>query len=130
MSPLSSSFIHQGFGHAEQLLPSPVPSCTQGQVAQEVSWMKFCLYFFSSVFFYFVSPLLPLLSTEVPMDCTRNVSDSFLRKLHPLPVCVPPHCHLPLPWPPAPSTFLWSGTSGGSHWRALEYVGIPLSPSH
>lgn len=49
---------------------------------------------------------------------TRNSSDSFLRKLHPLPVYVPPH--LPPSTPPAfffSFLHLYSDASGSSRWR-------------
>ena len=57
------------------------------------TFITFCLFYTSLCLsrFLFPSLLFNLIGH------TRNASDSFLRKLHPLPVCVPPHV------PPSPS---------------------------
>lgn len=125
LGSLSSSFIHQAFVHAALQLPSPgLPTTTSpllalGQVIQEVSPVNdlYLIFFPSCFFFFFVTPfLLSLLPSEVRMDCTRNGSDSFLRKLHPLPVCVPPSLPpstTPLgPVFPIPPAFPWFHSHG------------------
>lgn len=60
------------------------------------TFITFCLFYTSLRLsrFLFPSLLFNLIGH------TRNASDSFLRKLHPLPVCVPPHV------PPSPSLLL------------------------
>lgn len=123
------SFIKVSFMLSSNFLPR-FPREHRVKWQRRFLWWSFTSIFFS--IFFLLSPsftwsrlFLPRLSSEVPMDRTRNVSDSFLRKLHPLPVCVPPHCHLPLPWPPCPLYFSLVRHLGR---QPLENIGVRRNP--
>lgn len=106
-----------------------------------VKWhRRFLWWSFTSIFFsiFFLFPRLLLRLTFFCPDFLQrfrwivqemSLIASWGNYTHFLSVCLPIATFHSLS-PPPPSTFLWSGTLGGSHWRALEYVGIPLSPSH
>jgi len=116
--PFSTILSCSGFSHQHSvphLFISWFGSCCTGHFCfwfldkhTRFIWCRFDANSRALNFFYFCHSL-PFSPTLFHLDFsfspsfhlighTRNGSDSFLRKLHPLPVCVPPHL------PPSPSS--------------------------